>query len=286
VPGDAGRTKGGSRFGAAGRLAFYPARVAARASRGPLESALAESFPEELVDSLVEHRVLERMAAELARTGALDRMVDEALASPRTSELVDRVIASPELRRTIREIAASREVREAVAQQTTGFVEELAAEVRRWARRLDGRIGREGQTGAGIVTRALALTVDALLIVVIFTAISGFVALISSLVGTLRPAWLVGALLGAGWVLIGGAYFVPFWSAAGRTPGMQLLRVRVRVGSGGPPGVGRAIVRALATWISIVPFFAGYLPVLFDRRRRGLPDLVAGTEVVYAEPEG
>jgi uncharacterized RDD family membrane protein YckC len=277
-----------SRFGAAGRLAFYPARVAARASRGPLESALAESFPEELVDSLVEHRVLERMAAELARTGALDRMVDEALASPRTSELVDRVVASPELRRAIREIAASREVREAVAQQTTGFVEELAAEVRRWARRLDGRIGKRpaGATPyAGVVTRALALIVDALLIVVGFTAISGFVALISSLVGTLRPAWLVGALLGAGWVLIGGTYLVVFWSAAGRTPGMQLLRVRVRVASGGPPGVGRAILRALATWVSIVPFFAGYLPVLFDRRRRGLPDLVAGTEVVYSAPD-
>ena len=278
-----------SRFGAAGRLAFYPARVAARASRGPLESALAESFPEELVDLLVEHRVLERMAAELARTGALDRMVDEALASPRTSELVDRVIASPELRRAIREIAASREVREAVAQQTTGFVEELAAEVRRWARRLDSRIGKRpaGVTPyGGVVTRALALTVDALLIVLVFTAISGFVALISSLVGTLRPAWLVGSLLGAGWVLVGGAYLVIFWSAAGRTPGMQLLRVRVRVPGGGPPGVGRAIVRALATWVSIVPFFAGYLPVLFDRRRRGLPDLVAGTEVVYSDPDG
>jgi uncharacterized RDD family membrane protein YckC len=278
-----------SRFGAAGRLAFYPARVAARASRGPLESALAESFPEELVDLLVEHRVLERMTAELARTGALDRMVDEALASPRTSELVDRVIASPELRRAVREIAASREVREAVAQQTTGFVEELAAEVRRWARRLDGRIGKRpaGVTPyGGLVTRALALTVDALLIVVVFTAISGFVALISSLVGTLRPAWLVGTLLGGGWVLVGGAYLVIFWSAAGRTPGVQLLRVRVRVPGGGPPGVGRAIVRALATWVSIVPFFAGYLPVLFDRRRRGLPDLVAGTEVVYSEPDG
>ena len=87
-------------------------------------------------------------------------------------------------------------------------------------------------------------------------------------------------------MLVGGTYLVIFWSAAGRTPGMQLLRVRLRVGSGGPPGVGRAIVRALTTWISIVPFFAGYLPMLFDQRRRGLPDLVAGTEVVYSEPDG
>jgi uncharacterized RDD family membrane protein YckC len=280
--------RGRSRFGAAGRLAFYPARAAARASRGPLEAALAESFPEELVDSLVEHHVLERMAAELARTGALDRMVDQALASPRTSDLVDRVVASPELRRAVREIAASREVREAVAEQTVGLVEELAGELRRWARGLDGRIGHReaGVTPyGGVVTRALALSVDALLIVVIFTAVSGFVALITSIVGTLRPMWLVDALLGAGWLLIGGSYLAVFWSAAGRTPGMHLLRVRVRDGSGRPPGLGRAIVRALVTWISIVPLFAGYLPVLFDRRRRGLPDLVAGTEVVYSEPE-
>jgi uncharacterized RDD family membrane protein YckC len=37
----------------------------------------------------------------------------------------------------------------------------------------------------------------------------------------------------------------------------------------------------VATWISIVPLFLGYLPVLFDGRRRGVPDLVAGTAVVY-----
>ena len=77
-----------SRFGAVGRLAFFPARVAARASRGPLEAAadehlvpelsrlidraLEQSLPEELVHSLVEHQVLERMATEFAATGELD----------------------------------------------------------------------------------------------------------------------------------------------------------------------------------------------------------------------
>jgi uncharacterized RDD family membrane protein YckC len=48
----------------------------------------------------------------------------------------------------------------------------------------------------------------------------------------------------------------------------------------------RAIVRTIGTWISIVPFFAGYLPALFDARRRGLPDLLAGTEVVYSDRDG
>jgi uncharacterized RDD family membrane protein YckC len=43
-------------------------------------------------------------------------------------------------------------------------------------------------------------------------------------------------------------------------------------------------VRALGTVIAIVPLFAGYLPVLFDDRRRGLPDFVTGTVVVYEDP--
>ena len=35
--------------------------------------------------------------------------------------------------------------------------------------------------------------------------------------------------------------------------------------------------------VAIILLFAGFLPALFDRRRRALPDFVAGTTVVYAE---
>ena len=279
--------------------------MAARASRGPREAAadehlvpelsrlidraLAQSLPEDLVDSLVDHRVPERVAAELARTGALDRLVDEALASPRTNELVDRIVQSDEMRRAIRELAASPEVREAVTRQTTGLVEELANEVRAWARRLDGRIDRRHTVAtpyAGVATRAIALVIDLLLVAAVFALTSGFVALISSLVGTLRPAWLVGTLLGLGWGIVAGVYLTFFWSVAGRTPGMHLLHVRVRDAAGRHPSVLRSVVRTIGTWISIIPFFAGYLPALFDARRRGLPDLLAGTEVVYSDRDG
>jgi uncharacterized RDD family membrane protein YckC len=294
-----------SRFGAAGRLAFFPARVAARASRGPLEAAadehlvpelsrlidraLAQSLPEELVHSLVEHRVLERMAAELAETGALDRAVENALASPHTQELTDRIVNSEEMRSAIREIVASPEVREAVTHQTLGFVDELAGAIRARARRLDDRLDRARAAAAGfagVASRAAALVVDAFLILAIYTVLSGFVALISSLVGTLRPTWLAALLLGGGGVLVSASYLALFWSTAGKTPGMHLLRLRVRRPSGEPPSVRRAVVRAFGTWISIIPLFAGYLPVLFDARRRGVPDFLAGTEVVYSEPDG
>ena len=66
-----------------------------------------------------------------------------------------------------------------------------------------------------------------------------------------------------------------------RSPGEPRQSGHERGHAGKPPSVGRAVVRVVATWISIVPFFLGYVTVLFDGRRRGLPDLIAGTEVVY-----
>ena len=63
---------------------------------------------------------------------------------------------------------------------------------------------------------------------------------------------------------------------------MEMIGIQVRDPAGKPPSVRRAFVRALVMGFSIAILFLGYLPVLFDRRRRGLPDIAAGTEVVYA----
>ncbi len=114
-------------------------------------------------------------------------------------------------------------------------------------------------------------------------SVVGIAALVASLVGGLRPEWLVGALLATGWLLIAGTYFVLFWSSAGQTPGMRLLRVRVHGPAGDPPSIGRSLVRLVGLVLAIVPMFAGFIPVLFSKRRRGLPDFLAGTVVVYDE---
>jgi len=37
--------------------------------------------------------------------------------------------------------------------------------------------------------------------------------------------------------------------------------------------------------LAIVPFFLGFVPVLFDERRRGLPDFLAGTVVKYEDEQ-
>ena len=293
---------------AAGRAAFFPARAAARVWRGPLEEAvdevlsapeiarvldraLAGSLPEEIARSLVRHRVLERIAAELATSGELERLVTGALATPKTLELTDRVLASDETQRVLRHVASSPELRDAIARQTTGLAEEVVGGVRASAVRLDDRaehVVRRPPRAVrpiygGIATRAIALATDAALTLVLFMSIVGVAALVASLVGGLRPAWLVGALLASGGLLVAGTYFVLFWSSAGQTPGMRLLRVRVLGPDGKPPSVGRSLVRLVGLGLSIVPLFAGFIPVLFTEQRRGLADFLAGTVVLYED---
>jgi uncharacterized RDD family membrane protein YckC len=291
---------------AAGRAAFFPARAAARAWRGSIEEAvddvltapelarvldraLAGPLPEELARSLVRHRVIERVVDELVRSGELERLVAAALASPRTLEATDRVLASEQMQHALGHVASSPELREAVQKQTTGLAEEVVGDLRETAARLDDRAERvvsrrvrpARAREAGIVTRALALATDAGITLVAYMAVVGLASLVASLVGSLRPAWLAGLLLTAAWALIVVLYFVLFWSTAGQTPGMRLLRLRLHRLDGSALSVGRALVRVVGLALAIIPLFAGFVPVLFSDRRRGLPDYLAGTVVVY-----
>ena len=45
----------------------------------------------------------------------------------------------------------------------------------------------------------------------------------------------------------------------------------------------RSTVRLIALGLCIIPLFAGFVPVLFDDRRRGCHDMLARTVVVYVD---
>jgi uncharacterized RDD family membrane protein YckC len=133
---------------------------------------------------------------------------------------------------------------------------------------------------AGIVTRGVALVVDAAL-VNLFAIIGGAaVNLIATLFGNDINFDLGGALLAAGlWVLWVGFYFSTFWAVTGQTPGDSLLGIRVVRADGGDVSAPRAIVRYIGLAICVLTLGLGFLPVLFDGRRRGLHDMLAGTVV-------
>ena len=98
--------------------------------------------------------------------------------------------------------------------------------------------------------------------------------------------------------LVVGAYFLVSWVRGGQTLGMRPWRIRVTDGEGKAASWARGLARlavaalplllvllypAVSLKAALCAPLAGWavllLPALFDRRRRALHDMVAGTEV-------
>ena len=127
----------------------------------------------------------------------------------------------------------------------------------------------------------MALATDAIIVAFVFVVGGALIGLVASLFGGLRPTWLVDVLAAVGWSLVVVGYFVTFWSTVGQTPGMRLMRVRVVSASGEPPSGWRSLVRLIGLALAVILLFTGFLPALFDGRRRALEDFMAGTTVIY-----
>jgi uncharacterized RDD family membrane protein YckC len=231
-----------------------------------VDGALASPLPEVLARSTIEHHVGDRVVAEI---------------EPEREKLLEQMLASPEFERALEQVLSSPKVREALTKQTTSLAEEVVADLRTRVVRLDGK----STPFAGFWSRGVAFAVDLVLAQIVFLVLTALVGLIVSLVGSLRPEWLYGAIAGSAWTLLVGGYFVFFWTLGGQTPGMRVLHLRVTEQTGRPLGVARSIVRFVSLLVAIIPLFAGLVPIFFTRRRRGLQDFVAGTVVVYADEE-
>lgn len=150
---------------------------------------------------------------------------------------------------------------------------------------------------AGFVSRAIALVLDLMLILLAQTilvlsvqVITQFLGL-SSLSGTLGSSLqsfvdeisnavrLFLAFLSSAFVFA--SYCVFLWVLVDKTIGQALLGVRVIRTDGQRLTVKTAIKRIIGLYISAFVFFLGFLWVLIDDRRQGWHDKIAGTYVVY-----
>jgi uncharacterized RDD family membrane protein YckC len=77
------------------------------------------------------------------------------------------------------------------------------------------------------------------------------------------------------------SYFTFFWTLVGFTPGKAVLGLKVVRKDGAKISFGRALLRFFCYWISAIPLFLGFLWVLWDPKRRGWHDKIAGTQVLY-----
>ena len=86
-------------------------------------------------------------------------------------------------------------------------------------------------------------------------------------------------------LLVSIGYNVGFWVMSGQTPGKRVLGVRVMRKDGTRLTLGNALLRQVGYWISAI-FYLGFLWILFDNKRQGFHDKLAGTIVTYSWPEG
>ena len=250
-------------------------------------------------------RVLEGPAAEQAIERLLQSpTVERALLNTLDSELVDhvweRLLTSDEAQRLVERIAEAPEVRAAIASQGVGLVEDLGRQVRHLADHLDTaiesvarRLARkpkrvEPTRRAGLISRGLALLIDAALLNAAFIGLTALVAWVASAVfETGDASGQVIALGVVAWLAGTAGYLVFFWTLTGQTPGMRFLGIRLDDGDGTPQLSFRAARRRLVgIMLSIVPLGLGFLAVLLSDRRQGWHDRFAGTEVVFVERGG
>jgi uncharacterized RDD family membrane protein YckC len=139
---------------------------------------------------------------------------------------------------------------------------------------------------AGVVTRAVALVIDVVIVDVIALTASVVVGLVLSTIIPGKQSLDVPAVVASAtaWLVFVGGYFAGFWTLVARTPGMRLMGLELVTADGGTVGLTRALARLGGMVLAAIPFGAGFLLSLVDDRRQGLQDKIAGTLVLYASP--
>ena len=97
-----------------------------------------------------------------------------------------------------------------------------------------------------------------------------------------RPAPLNFLIVASG-LIFSVVYYIGSWAKAGQTIGKMTIGVKVVGADGKPPSWGAAILRYIGYMVNIIVFSIGFLWIVFDGKRQGWHDKLAGTYVVYVE---
>jgi uncharacterized RDD family membrane protein YckC len=269
-----------------------------------IEEAIVRAVESEAVERSLNRIVNGPLVANAVRDAMKSEAVEGALYEIADSELVDRlwarILDSNETQRLIERIAEAPEVRAAIASQGLGLVDDLGRGISRVTRTLDfvfERIARRvtfrprrssATDRVGVVTRALALGLDAIVVNVMMITTTALLGLIASAVG-LDLGSLSGAAYAVGgvaWLALGSLYLFVFWSLSGQTPGMRFLDIRVEHDGERAIGPRRAFRRLVGFWLAAIPLCLGFLGVLLRLDRRGFHDRLGQTMVFYVNPAG
>ena len=124
----------------------------------------------------------------------------------------------------------------------------------------------------------VSFVIDAALITVVDVVVGVGAALILSFLHIPHELRTILAVIGAVAFVVGSIlYFVIFWSTTGQTPGARVMQIRVGSADAARVKPRWAVVRCIGVVLAALPLFAGFVPILFDCRRRGFQDWLART---------
>ena len=138
---------------------------------------------------------------------------------------------------------------------------------------------------AGIVSRLVAVAIDVAVLTVAVAAAAALVLGGAEVVLGHTPGWLVAATSFV-LALLPTFYFALGWWILGQTAGGLAMGIAVRRLGGKPLHFPRALVRAILGLAFVAIWLIGMALAFVDQRRRGLLDVVTGTEVVYVPESG
>ena len=137
---------------------------------------------------------------------------------------------------------------------------------------------------AGFRIRFLAMLIDVVIMLIIFSLPAAYIYD--------QAYWEGNQLIYGFWDVILN-YVAPlvltifFWVKFLGTPGKMLLNLRVvDEKTGDKLSVGKAIGRYFAYIPATIPLFLGFFWIIFNDRKQGWHDLLAGTVVVRSETKG
>ena len=141
---------------------------------------------------------------------------------------------------------------------------------------------------AGFASRAIALVIDYLIILLLLFIMVWFINSIPNLLNlqVINLNWLNSTVIfvssTAFTLIIIYTYFNFFWFLTGQTLGNAVMGIRVVRTNGRRVGFLRGLVRSIGYLLAFIPLGLGFLWVLGDDRRQGWHDKLAGTYVIYA----
>jgi len=304
-PGDAA-----ARRSLAGRLVsggtVRAQRIAGAAGLGDaLESAIEEAIVRAVESEATERAVarilngptLELAVAQALRSPAVEQAVTDVLDSEMTERIWGQILDSDETQQLIEKIAGSPEIRRAITAQGVGLVDQLGAGIAAVSRLVDSLVERvarritfrrprsEATDRVGVVTRALALAIDALVVNIALISTTAILGLLSNFlsIGIDPESRQVAALGATTWFVMASIYLFTFWAISGQTPGMRFLNIKIEPATGTRIGGRAARRRLLGFWLAVIPFGLGFLGVLLRNDRRGLHDRLGRTLVRYED---